>query len=102
MRINVQLIDATTDAHMWAETYDRELVAANIFAIQTELAAAIAGALKASLTPGEQARALAMHVCRRLLHLLNDDITQFRQNLVQFAAALLWWRRGWDSNPRTP
>ena len=57
VRINVQLIDATTDAHMWAETYDRELVAANIFAIQTELAAAIAGALKASLTPGEQARA---------------------------------------------
>ena len=57
VRINVQLIDATTDAHMWAETYDRELIAANIFAIQTELAAAIAGALKASLTPGEQARA---------------------------------------------
>ena len=57
VRINVQLIDATTDAHMWAETYDRELVAANIFAIQSELAAAIADALKASLTPSEQARA---------------------------------------------
>jgi TolB-like protein/Flp pilus assembly protein TadD len=57
VRINVQLIDAGTDAHLWAETYDRELTAENIFAIQTELAAAIAGALKAALTPAEKARA---------------------------------------------
>jgi TolB-like protein/Tfp pilus assembly protein PilF len=57
VRINVQLIDASTDAHLWAETYDRELTAENIFAIQTELAAAIAGALQATLTPAEQARA---------------------------------------------
>ena len=50
VRINVQLIDAATDAHLWAESYDRELTAANIFAIQSEVAAAIAGALKAALT----------------------------------------------------
>ena len=50
VRINVQLIDAATDAHLWAESYDRELTAANIFAIQSEVAAAIAGALKATLT----------------------------------------------------
>jgi len=56
VRINVQLIDAGTDAHLWAETYDRELTAANIFAIQSEVAAAIAGALKATLTEGERAR----------------------------------------------
>ena len=56
VRINVQLIDASTDAHLWAETYDRELTAENIFAIQTELAAAIATALKAALTPAERAR----------------------------------------------
>jgi TolB-like protein/Tfp pilus assembly protein PilF len=56
VRINVQLIDAATDAHLWAETYDRELTAENIFAIQTELAAAIADALKAALTPAEKAR----------------------------------------------
>ena len=56
VRINVQLIDAATDAHVWAENYDRELTAASIFAIQSEVAAAIAGALKAALTPGEQAR----------------------------------------------
>jgi TolB-like protein len=39
VRINVQLIDAGTDAHLWAESYDRELTAANIFAIQSEVAA---------------------------------------------------------------
>jgi TolB-like protein/lipopolysaccharide biosynthesis regulator YciM len=57
VRINVQLIDAPTDAPIWAETYDRELLAPNIFAIQSELAMAIAGRLKASLTPAEHARA---------------------------------------------
>jgi TolB-like protein/Flp pilus assembly protein TadD len=57
VRIHVQLIDATSDAHIWAESYDRELSAANIFAIQTELAAAIASALETTLTPAEQERA---------------------------------------------
>ena len=56
VRVTVQLIDAATDAHVWADNYDRELSAANIFAIQSELAAAIAGALKTSLTPGELVR----------------------------------------------
>ena len=60
VRISVQLIDAPTDAHVWAETYDRELVAANIFAIQSEVAAAVAGELEASLTPAEQAQANAI------------------------------------------
>ena len=54
VRINVQLIDAGTDAHLWAETYDRELTAVNIFAIQSEVAAAIAAELKASLTTAER------------------------------------------------
>ena len=57
VRIHVQLIDAHTDAHLWAESYDRELTAANIFAIQTEVAAEIADALRTALTPAEQARA---------------------------------------------
>jgi TolB-like protein len=57
VRIHMQLIDAPSDAHIWAESYDRELTAANIFAIQSEVAAAIAAALKAALTPAERARA---------------------------------------------
>ena len=60
VRINVQLIDADTDAHLWADSYDRELTAANIFAIQSEVASAIAGALKAALTPAEAARVAAV------------------------------------------
>ncbi len=56
VRINVQLIDAGSDAHLWAETYDRELTAENIFAIQSEVARAIAGALKTALTEEEKAR----------------------------------------------
>jgi TolB-like protein len=51
IRVNVQLIDAHTDKHLWAETYDEELSAANIFAIQSDLATKIAGALQATLTP---------------------------------------------------
>ncbi len=54
VRINMQLIDARTDEHLWAETYTRELTAENIFAIQSEIAAAIAKALSAVLSPEEQ------------------------------------------------
>jgi len=60
VRINVQLIDAQTDEHLWAETYDRQLSAANIFAIQTEVATAIAEALQATLSPEEQDRLKAV------------------------------------------
>ncbi|MBP7370820.1 MAG: hypothetical protein KA902_05210 [Arenimonas sp.] len=55
VRINMQLIDAETDGHLWAETYDRELNAENIFAIQSEVTAAITGSLQAKLTDGEKA-----------------------------------------------
>ena len=56
VRINVQLIDARTDRHLWAENYDRELTTENLFAIQTEIAKAIASALEATLSPAEQQR----------------------------------------------
>jgi TolB-like protein/Tfp pilus assembly protein PilF len=56
VRVNVQLIDASTDQHLWAETYDEELTAANVFAIQSDLAKKIAAALKATLTPEVEER----------------------------------------------
>ncbi len=56
VRINVQLIDAQTDEHLWAEIFDRELTAENLFAIQSEISEAIAGALKATLSPEEERR----------------------------------------------
>ncbi len=51
VRINVQLIDAVTDEHLWAQTYDRQLTMQNIFAIQSDISAAISGALQATLMP---------------------------------------------------
>jgi TolB-like protein/Tfp pilus assembly protein PilF len=56
IRVNVQLIDAVTDEHLWADTYDRRLTANDIFAIQTEIATAIADALRATLSPEERDR----------------------------------------------
>ena len=52
VRVNVQLINALTDAHLWADTYDRKLT--DIFAVETEIAKAVADVLKAKLTGSEQ------------------------------------------------
>src|SRR5216110_1208879 len=52
VRVNVQLIDATNDEHIWAEDYDRDLT--DVFAIQTDLAQKIASALQAKLSPNEK------------------------------------------------
>ena len=54
VRINVQLIDAPTGGHVWAERYDRELE--DIFALQDEITQKIVFALKVTLTPEEQER----------------------------------------------
>ncbi len=54
VRVNVQLIDANNDEHIWAEDYDRDLT--DVFAIQTDLAQKIASALRAKLSPNEKAR----------------------------------------------
>jgi TolB-like protein/Flp pilus assembly protein TadD len=53
IRVNAQLIDARNDAHLWAQTYDRDL--ADVFAIQSEIARTIAEQLQAKLSPKEEA-----------------------------------------------
>ena len=52
VRVNAQLVDARDDAHLWAQTYDRDL--ADVFAIQSEIAKAIADQLQAKLSPAEK------------------------------------------------
>jgi TolB-like protein len=52
VHVNVQLISAATDEHLWAESYDRKLE--NIFGVEAEVATAVAEALKAKLTGAEQ------------------------------------------------
>src|SRR5438093_4513359 len=52
VRVNAQLVDARTDRHLWAQTYDRDL--ADVFAIQSEIAKTIADQLQAKLTGQEE------------------------------------------------
>src|SRR4029077_13325999 len=52
VHVNVQLIKAATDDHLWAETYDRTLE--NIFSVEGEIAQTVAEALKAKLTGAEE------------------------------------------------
>ena len=57
MRVNVQLINAQSDTHLWANTYDRKLT--DIFAVESEIAKGIAESLRAKLT-GREEQALAV------------------------------------------
>jgi TolB-like protein/DNA-binding winged helix-turn-helix (wHTH) protein len=52
LRVNAQLINARTDAHVWAQTYDRDV--ADLFAIQSEISRAIADQLQAKISPAEK------------------------------------------------
>ena len=52
VRVNVQLIKAATDSHVWADTFDRKLT--DIFSVESEMAKAIADQLRAKLTGREE------------------------------------------------
>jgi len=54
IRVNAQLIDAASDRHLWAETFDRKLSTENLFAIQSGIARAIASALDAELSNADE------------------------------------------------
>jgi hypothetical protein len=56
VRVNVQLVNAQNDSHLWAETYDRKL--SDIFGVESEIAKGIAESLQAKLT-GREEQALA-------------------------------------------
>jgi hypothetical protein len=56
VRVNVQLIKAANDSHLWADTFDRKLT--DIFAVESEVAKAVAGQLQAKLT-GQEEQAIA-------------------------------------------
>jgi TolB-like protein/Tfp pilus assembly protein PilF len=54
LRINVQLIDTADEDHLWANTYNSELSAENVFEVQSDIARTIANALRAELSPGDE------------------------------------------------
>ena len=55
LRITAQLIEVATDSHLWSQTYDRQME--NIFAVQDDIAASVAGALKVTLEGGQTPKA---------------------------------------------
>jgi TolB-like protein/lipopolysaccharide biosynthesis regulator YciM len=59
VRITAQLVDARSDRHLWAETYERDLN--DVFALQGELARAVAGAVQVTLTPQQQRHLASTH-----------------------------------------
>ncbi len=87
VRLNVQLINAQNDEHLWAQEYDRDLT--DVFAIQTDLAQKIAHELQAKLSPGEMAQmmrkptenseAYLAFVEAHDLHSHADDIAKLKQ-----------------------
>lgn len=97
VRINAQLVDARTDQHLWAETYDRELSAQTLFELQSEIARCIATALRAQLLPQESAMMqrhltndLGAWMAYREAQRLNDraDAGDFDQASLQLDLAL--------------
>jgi len=97
VHINVQLIDAGTDEHLWAESYDRELTAENLFAIQSDIAQVIAQALQTVLTPEEQSRVATLptsnfaayeEFLRGSQKLVLREIPDFRQAVEHFRKSI--------------
>src|SRR5881394_1627603 len=84
VHINVQLIQADTDAHLWAQSYDRELT--DIFGVEAEVAKNIADSLQATLSPQEKARVEAKPTTNPdayVLYLRARDYQTRPDNLLQ-------------------
>jgi TolB-like protein/Flp pilus assembly protein TadD len=96
VRVNVQLINAVNDEHIWSEVYDRDLT--DVFAIQTDLAQKIAKELQAKLSPSEKAQmtrkptengeAYLAFVQAHTLHRHVDDHEKLRQAEQLYERAL--------------
>ena len=86
VRVNVQLINALTDAHLWADTYDRQLT--DIFAVESEIAKTIAETLQARLTGSEKAMIAAQPT---------NDTTAYE---LYHKGRSLWEKRSGDNLPK--
>jgi TolB-like protein/Tfp pilus assembly protein PilF len=94
VRVNAQLIDARNDAHLWAQTYDRDL--ADVFAIQSEIAKTIAEQLKAELSLQEKGALekppttdfVAYELYLRALALIDDTGSGMLPNSARMPQAL--------------
>ena len=83
VRVDTQLIEATTDRHLWANTYERNL--GDVIALQNEVARAVANQVQAKLTPQEQA------------HLLSVDSVDPQTYELYLKGRYFWGKRDEDS-----
>ncbi|MGH8321654.1 MAG: tetratricopeptide repeat protein, partial [Gammaproteobacteria bacterium] len=90
VRINLQLINTATDAHIWAQTYDRDL--ANVLTVESEVATQVADALKVKLLPAEEAR----------LQKLPTDNPQAYDALLRGNAAMARAHVSWSAQDYEP
>ena len=96
VRVNAQLIDARNDAHIWAQTYDRDL--ADVFAIQSEIAKTIADQLRAAISPTEKSAvekppttdvaAYDLYVQAQALYADTSDVVHAKEKLPQMTQLL--------------
>lgn len=101
IRINAQLLNAATDEHLWAETFDRELTPESLFDVQAEIARAIAQAMQATLTLSEASRLDVIPTTNMAAYrLYHEAMTQLRsvgQNRDEVRQLL---RQAVDLDPR--
>ena len=103
VRMQAQLIDAATDDHIWSETYDRDLT--DIFAIQSDLAQQIAGALQATLSAGDR-KALAGSLTDNpeaydaYMRALELDRSRAEERMDVYTAAIRLYERAVELDPR--
>src|SRR5205085_7839495 len=83
VRVNVQLIKATTDAHLWAEIYDRKLT--DIFAVESEIARTVAETLQAKLTGSAE-------------HVLASKPTENQEAYQLYLRGRYFWTRRGEEN----
>jgi TolB-like protein/Tfp pilus assembly protein PilF len=94
VRVNVQLIDANTDEHVWATDYDREVDVTDVFEIQSDLAREIANTLQAKLSPQmtrkptENGEAYLAFVEAHNLSCAMEDLTKLKQSEQVYERAI--------------
>src|SRR5438874_11804454 len=102
VHINVQLIQAGTDAHLWAQSYDRQLT--DIFSVEAEVAKSIADSLSATLSPQEKAQVEAKptdNADAYVLYLRARDYQTRPDNLMQdFRSAMRLFEQAITLDPR--
>ena len=102
VHINVQLIQADNDAHLWAQSYDRQLI--DIFGVEAEVAKSIADSLQATLSPQEKARVETKPTTNAdayVLYLRGRDYQRRPDNLLQdFKSAINFYDQAIKLDPK--